>query len=60
MRGLVDQSTGEIIKTAEEDEYQSKITKLKREYQSQYNELKDLKQEIERIQTLLERCREKL
>ena len=43
MRGLVDQNTGEIIKTAEEDEYQSKITKLKREYQSQYNELKDLK-----------------
>jgi len=43
MRGLVDQNTGEIIKTAEEDEYQSKITKLKRDYQNQYNELKDLK-----------------
>jgi kinesin family protein 6/9 len=26
----------------------------------QYNELKDLKSEIERIQDLLERCREKM
>jgi len=37
-----------------------KITQLKQDYQAQYNELKDLKSEIERIQNLLERCREKM
>jgi kinesin family protein 6/9 len=42
MRGLVDEN-GEIIKTPEEDGFQGKITKLKNEYQTQYNELKDLK-----------------
>jgi len=33
---------------------------LKQDYQGQYNELKELKLEIERIQNLLERCREKM
>lgn len=59
MRGLVDDN-GEIIKTPEEEEKQAKITSLKKEYQNQYNELKELKSEIERIQNLLERCREKM
>lgn len=59
MRGLVDEN-GEIIKTPEEDQIQEKIAGVKREYQSQYNELKDLKSEIERIQKLLEKCREKM
>lgn len=59
MRGLVDEN-GEIIKTDEEEHNQAKITEVKRKYQAQYNELKDLKSEIERIQSLLERCREKL
>jgi kinesin family protein 6/9 len=59
MRGLVDEN-GEIIKTEEEEKNQQQITEVKRKYQSQYNELKDLKSEIERIQALLERCREKL
>lgn len=56
MRGLVDES-GEIIKTDEEDKIQLEISKLKQTYQTDYNELKDLKTEIERIQNLLERCR---
>lgn len=59
MRGLVDEN-GEIIKTEEEDQKQSKISECKQKYQAQYHELKDLKSEIERIQALLERCREKL
>lgn len=59
MRGLVDDN-GEIIKTPEEEQKQLKITQLKQDYQAQYNELKDLKSEIERIQNLLERCREKM
>jgi hypothetical protein len=33
MRGLVDDN-GEIIKTQEEEQYQNKITNLKREYQT--------------------------
>ena len=49
MRGLVDDN-GEIMKTPEEEQKQAQITKLKRDYQTQYNELKDLKSEIERIQ----------
>jgi len=57
MRGLIDAS-GEIIKTPEEEELQGQIVKLKRDYQEQYNELKELKTEIERIQNLLERSRE--
>ena len=48
MRGLVDEN-GEIIKTPEEDQIQEKISGVKRAYQTQYNELKDLKSEIERI-----------
>ena len=59
MRGLVDEN-GEIMKTPEEEQIQGKITGLKKDYQGQYNELKDLKSEIERIQALLERCREKM
>lgn len=57
MRGLIDEN-GEIQKTPEEDKLQAQIMQLKREYQTQYNELKDLKTEIERIQNMLERCRE--
>lgn len=57
MRGLIDEN-GEIQKTPEEEQLQAKIQVLKRDYQSQYNELKDLKTEIERIQNMLERCRE--
>ena len=59
MRGLIDEN-GEIQKTQEEDQIQAQIVKLKRDYQAQYNELKDLKTEIERIQNLLERCRESM
>jgi len=57
MRGLID-GNGEIMKTPEEEQLQGQIVKLKKDYQGQYNELKDLKTEIERIQNLLERCRE--
>ena len=57
MRGLID-ANGELQKTDEEDQIQGRIVTLKRDYQSQYNELKDLKGEIERIQTILERSRE--
>ena len=59
MRGLVDDN-GEIIKTDEENHLQSKIAEHKKSFQAQYNELKDQKSEIERIQNLLERCREKM
>ncbi len=59
MRGMVD-SNGEILKTPEEDQLQQQINKLKMSYQEQYNELKDLKSEIERIQNLLERCRDRM
>lgn len=48
---------GEIIKTDEEVALQVEINVLKSTYQLEYNELKDLKTEIERIQNLLERCR---
>lgn len=60
MRGLVDPSTGEVLKTPEEDSLQSQISKYKIKYQDQYNELKELKAEIERIQNLLERSRERM
>lgn len=33
---------------------------MKIQYQEDYNELKELKNEIERIQNLLERCRVKM
>ena len=41
--------TGEIIKTDEESKIQIEINLLKSTYQLEYNELKDLKTEIERI-----------
>ena len=53
MRGQVD-SNGEIIQTAEELNLQSKISVLKKSYQDQYQELKELKSEIERITNLLD------
>ena len=56
MRGLVDEN-GEIIRTDEEKLLQQQIATRKQSYQEDYNELKDLKSEIERIQQLLERCR---
>lgn len=49
---------GEIIKTPEENQLQGEVAKLKKGYQDSYQELKELKKEIERIQSLLERCRE--
>jgi hypothetical protein len=45
---MVDDS-GEIIKTDEETKIQVEINLLKSTYQLEYNELKDLKTEIERI-----------
>ena len=57
MRGMIDEN-GEIIKSEEEHQFQGKIVNLKKSYHNQYNELKDLKTEIERIQQLLERSRE--
>lgn len=60
MRGLVDPQSGEVLKTPEEDTLQQQISKHKLSYQEQYNELKDLKAEIERIQNLLERARERM
>ena len=48
MRGLVDPN-GEVLKTPEEEELQLRVNKLKMRYQEQYNELKELKAEIERI-----------
>lgn len=53
---MIDEN-GEIVRTDEEDALQGKIGKLKLAYQQEYNELKDLKTEIERIQNLLEKCR---
>ncbi len=60
MRGMIDPSSGEVLKTPEEEQYQSQINKHKLKYQEQYNELKELKAEIERIQNLLERSRERM
>lgn len=40
---------GEIIRTPEEDLLQKKIALRKQQYQTDYNELKDLKTEIEQI-----------
>ncbi len=59
MRGLVDEN-GEIMSTPEEKEIQAKIAQQKKVYQQQYSELKDLKSEIEKIQSHLERCRERM
>lgn len=58
LRGMVDKN-GEIIRTPEEDALQNEISKAKEQYKKQYDELKDLKSEIERIQALLERSKEK-
>lgn len=60
MRGMIDPTSGEVLKTPEEEQYQSQINKHKLKYQEQYNELKELKAEIERIQNLLERSRERM
>lgn len=60
MRGLVDPSTGEVLRTPEEENLQTQTNKFKLKYQDQYNELKELKAEIERIQNLLERSRERM
>lgn len=46
MRGMVDDN-GEIIRTPEEETLQRKIYTMKQEYQTDYNELKDLKGDIE-------------
>jgi DNA-directed RNA polymerase subunit L len=59
MRGLIDEN-GEVIRSKEENEIQAHISKMKIQYQEDYNELKELKNEIERIQNLLERCRVKM
>lgn len=48
LRGMIDEN-GEIVRTEEEDNLQGNIHKLKLAYQQEYNELKDLKTEIERI-----------
>lgn len=40
---------GELVRTEEEDRLQDRINQLKKTYQSEYTELKDLKSEIERI-----------
>ena len=56
LRGMVDDN-GELVRTPEEDQYQSQINQKKQAYATEYGELKDLKGEIERIQNLLERCR---
>lgn len=60
MRGLVDPSTGEVLRTPEEENLQTQTNKFKLKYQDQYNELKELKAEIERIQNLLEPSRERM
>ena len=59
LRGMVDKN-GEIIKTPEEDQLQNEINKAKELYRKKYEELKDLKADIERIQTLLERSKDKM
>eukprot|EP01022_Parablepharisma_sp_SALTPOND_P021086 TRINITY_DN401_c1_g1_i1.p1 TRINITY_DN401_c1_g1~~TRINITY_DN401_c1_g1_i1.p1 ORF type:complete len:486 (-),score=56.88 TRINITY_DN401_c1_g1_i1:79-1536(-) len=59
LRGMVDKN-GEIIRTPEEDQLQNEINRAKEQYQRQYSELKDLKADIERIQVLLERSKDKM
>ena len=49
MRGLIDPSTGEVLKSKEEEQLQSQVNNFKIKYQGQYNELKEMKAEIERI-----------
>ncbi len=48
MRGQVD-ANGEIIQSEEEINLQAKISALKKSYHEQYQELKELKSEIDRI-----------
>eukprot|EP00831_Metopus_contortus_P067136 TRINITY_DN59887_c0_g1_i1.p1 TRINITY_DN59887_c0_g1~~TRINITY_DN59887_c0_g1_i1.p1 ORF type:complete len:217 (+),score=33.04 TRINITY_DN59887_c0_g1_i1:246-896(+) len=59
LRGLVDKN-GEIIRTEEEDQLQQQISQARLYYQDQYGKLKLLKSEIERIQSLLERSKERM
>ena len=40
---------GELVRTPEEDQLQSKINQFKQKYQSEYTELKELKTDIERV-----------
>ncbi len=58
-RGMVDKN-GEIVRTEEEDKLQNDVNKAKELYQKQYGELKDLKADIERIQALLERSKDRM
>ena len=48
LRGMVDDN-GELVRTPEEDQLQSKINQFKQKYQSEYTELKELKTDIERV-----------
>ena len=59
-RGDIDPATGEVRKSSEEEALQVQVNKYKGRYTEQYNELKELKAEIERIQNLLERSRERM
>ncbi len=59
MRGMVDKN-GEIVQTEEENALQTEISSAKSAYQKQYAELKDLKADIERIQALLERSKDRM
>ena len=45
---MVDEN-GEILRTPEEDRLQATVALRKSQYQNDYNELKDLKTEIEQI-----------
>eukprot|EP00826_Nyctotherus_ovalis_P063340 TRINITY_DN9282_c0_g1_i10.p1 TRINITY_DN9282_c0_g1~~TRINITY_DN9282_c0_g1_i10.p1 ORF type:complete len:584 (+),score=206.55 TRINITY_DN9282_c0_g1_i10:821-2572(+) len=59
LRGMVDRN-GEIIRTPEEDQLQSEVAAAKSLYQQQYSALKELKGEIEGIQALLERSKDRM
>jgi hypothetical protein len=59
MRGMVTDDN-EVIKTHEEKELHKKIGTFKQIYSEQYKQLKELKSDIERIQNLLERSRERM
>mmetsp|Transcript_10295 Transcript_10295/g.11532 ORF Transcript_10295/g.11532 Transcript_10295/m.11532 type:complete len:99 (-) Transcript_10295:99-395(-) len=54
MRGLVD-ADGNIMKSEEEDELQSQLQTLKKQYQDKYMALKTLKAEIERLRNQIDR-----
>jgi hypothetical protein len=55
MRGLVDDE-GNIMKSDEEDELQSKLQEMKTEYTEKYHKLKTLKAEIETLQGIIEKA----